>query len=281
MTFWIDDGTEDGFLANCGNCPFAIEAARTGPTTTARSTRRCSPRRRPRLSIPPVNRCGCNPWSWPRCTAITTRWCSGPWISAAVGRRGSGVRAMQLATPPKGTGDCCVWRTAPYDDFAHISGPLPPVRRPDEGQRRRTTMSSLRPFPSVPRPHGSDCRTVGGARQGNGRAGVQRTIRLTTGGITDDDNYRRHATDLLRQVQGEDRQRRRLRRACDHKKRSPRHKGHLHRLRNEAVPHRGVNFNGPGDCGQPADNGRLHTRSLPAASTRRGVAGSTSAEYES
>ena len=52
MTLWIDDGTEDGFLANCGNCPFAIEAARTGPTTTARSTRRCSPRRRPRLSIP-------------------------------------------------------------------------------------------------------------------------------------------------------------------------------------------------------------------------------------
>ena len=42
-----------------------------------------------------------------------------------------------------------------------------------------------------------------------------------------------------------------------------------------------MNFNGPGDCGQPADNGRLHTRSLPAASTRRGVAGSTSAEYES
>ena len=66
-------------------------------------------------------------------------------------------------------------------------------------------------------------------------------------------------------------------------KRSPRHQGHLHRLRNEEVPvpHRGVNFNGPGDCGQPADNGRLHTRSLPAASTRRGVAGSTSAEYES
>ena len=27
MTLWIDDGTEDGFLANCGNCPFAIEAA--------------------------------------------------------------------------------------------------------------------------------------------------------------------------------------------------------------------------------------------------------------
>ena len=27
MTLWIDDGTEDGFLANCRNCPFAIEAA--------------------------------------------------------------------------------------------------------------------------------------------------------------------------------------------------------------------------------------------------------------
>ena len=27
MTLWIDDGTEDGFLANCRNCPFAIETA--------------------------------------------------------------------------------------------------------------------------------------------------------------------------------------------------------------------------------------------------------------
>ena len=25
MTIWIDDGTDDGFLANCGNCVFAVE----------------------------------------------------------------------------------------------------------------------------------------------------------------------------------------------------------------------------------------------------------------
>ena len=25
MTLWIDDGTPDGFLANCGNCVFAVD----------------------------------------------------------------------------------------------------------------------------------------------------------------------------------------------------------------------------------------------------------------
>ena len=25
MTLWIDDGTDDGFLAECGNCTFAVE----------------------------------------------------------------------------------------------------------------------------------------------------------------------------------------------------------------------------------------------------------------
>ena len=25
MTLWIDDGTDDGFRANCGNCTFAVE----------------------------------------------------------------------------------------------------------------------------------------------------------------------------------------------------------------------------------------------------------------
>lgn len=25
MTLWIDDGSDEGFLANCGNCVFAVE----------------------------------------------------------------------------------------------------------------------------------------------------------------------------------------------------------------------------------------------------------------
>ena len=27
MTLWVDDGTEDGFLASCANCPYALDLA--------------------------------------------------------------------------------------------------------------------------------------------------------------------------------------------------------------------------------------------------------------
>ena len=56
----------------------------------------------------------------------------------------------------------------------------------------------------------------------------------------------------------------------------------MRRLRDQEVPDWGVNFNGPATAAkQQTTAACLHTRSLPAASTRRGVAGSTSAEYES
>ena len=30
MTLWIDDGSDDGLLANCGSCVFAVEEATQG-----------------------------------------------------------------------------------------------------------------------------------------------------------------------------------------------------------------------------------------------------------